>query len=302
VLDWSAVDASVANYYTAGADDEGGWTGSFAITYYGWYDNYDSVERFVITSGSAGDSIRTKDGNDIVKTQGGDDVVNVENGTDQADGGDGVDAVSADLGAETGNILWNLQTNSFAGSADSFTNFEYFGTVTTGSGHDQIVTNAITRNELLYTGIGNDLVTFAGGSDEAYLGVGTDTLIIDWSYLDTGVANYGGIAGDGDGGWTGTFWNSWNGWYTSYHSAERFRITTGSGSDNIHTKDGNDIVKTGAGDDFVDVENGTDQGDGGDGVEETSSGTSPRTALPARPTASPTSNISARSRPAPAAT
>ena len=229
---------------------------------------YTGIDRFVITTGSGNDSISTATGNDIVSTGAGNDFVNVATGTDQADGGTGTDSIRADMSAATTAILWNIQTNSYSGPVgSSFTNFESFFELFTGSGNDVIVTSFSAAPEEVVTLGGNDTVTVGGGFDTIFDNAGVDTLIVDYSANTTGVAtsvapafNAGtqGFGGEYDAGATGR---------VSYTGFDRFLITTGSGVDNIVTADGNDSISTGAANDTLNGGAGDDTLDGGAGAD-----------------------------------
>ncbi|HEY0312959.1 MAG TPA: calcium-binding protein [Allosphingosinicella sp.] len=267
LIDWSNATASVTRPSgpTVNGTD-GGWDGQYRNNMDGSTVTYSSVERFDISTGSAGDFITTASGDDVVHLGGGDDYVNVGSGNDTADGGAGIDAISANLSAVTGAVLWNLQTGSYSGPIGNFVNFEYFGTLQTGSGNDVIVTTSLNAGETIITGAGDDSVTIAGGGDSVDGGLGTDTLIVDYSAATQSVTEYGPTA-NASGGYDGQFHNFGEGAFVSYYSIEKFNITTGSGADTIVTKDGDDVVHLGGGDDFVDVGTGGDTADGGAGVD-----------------------------------
>jgi Ca2+-binding RTX toxin-like protein len=253
---------------------------------------YSNIENFQITTGSGNDSIGTGDGDDVVNTGAGDDFVNVGWGDDRADGGSnadgtrGTDGISADLATladgsvDATPVNWNLETNTYSGpgGANAFTNFEYFRTVTTGSGDDVIVTRAINASETINTGEGNDTVTVAGGGDTVNGGAGRDRLIIDYSAATEGVGTSGGPSGSLENGYGGQYTDNTGARFVTYSGIEDFTITTGSGNDSITTGDGDDVVNTGAGNDFVNFGSGNDSGDGGEGVDGFSANRSAATA------------------------
>jgi VCBS repeat-containing protein len=261
VIDWSAATAALNQ---SGGPTANGTTGGFngAFTdYSGRSVSYTSFENFHITSGSGADNFTTASGNDIVGLGLGDDVVNVGSGDDIGDGGAGSDGISADLSAAAAAISWDLQANSYSGPIGSFTNFEYFGVLTTGSGNDVVVTTAAAKGETINLGAGDDRATVVLGGDSVNGGTGNDTLVIDWSGTTFVVSQNGGPTANAIGGFNGGF-NDYSARSVSYTSIENFHITAGSGSDNFSTASGNDIVNLGLGDDFVNIGSGNDTGDG----------------------------------------
>lgn len=63
--------------------------------------DFDSIERFDITTVSGADSITTADGDDRVSTGAGDDSISTVSGADLLDGGAGEDALAGGLGDDT---------------------------------------------------------------------------------------------------------------------------------------------------------------------------------------------------------
>ena len=267
VIDYGDATENVINHGGPSTDATGGLKGQFQASATRYVD-YSSIENFIITTGSGDDVIRTTNsiysGNDVVRTGAGNDVVDVGTGSDVADGGSGNDSISADLGAAVSAIHWNLQTNSYSGPIGSFTNFEYFGLVTTGSGDDVLVTTAGAYNETLILGDGNDSATVLNGYDSIYGGGGTDTLVVDYGAATGNITNTYGPNANADGGYDGTLFET-QGRNVDYNSVENFVITTGSGNDTFTTGNGDDVVSTGAGDDSANVGRGTDHADGGAG-------------------------------------
>jgi len=239
---------------------------------------YSSIEHFDITTGSGNDTITTASGNDSVDAGSGDDLVNTGTGLDNADGGIGTDRISADMSAATANIGWNLEGNTFSGTTNtSFVNFEYFGTVRTGSGNDTIVTTELQQDETIDVGGGSNSVTVKNGRDDVTAGSGTDTLVVDYSAADTNITSLGASPPAGPqpsaNGFDGYFGDLTNR-FVNYHGFDAFDVRTGSGNDNITMGTGavvtNDIVSLGSGDDAVVLGRGVDVADGGigtDGVE-----------------------------------
>ena len=273
IIDWSVTAVNAAN--NSGPTPNGalgGFDGQFTDSA-NVQVAYTSIEHFTITTGSGSDNLTTASGNDIVSLGSNNDFVDVGSGVDQADGGANEDGISADMSSATAAILWNLETGSFSGIAGaSFINFEYFGTLTTGSGNDVIITGNAARNETINLGDGDDNATVrnstAGNSDRVNGGSGSDRLTIDWSTATTSVRNNTGPNANGAlGGFDGTYNETGASRSVVYTSIEHFTIIGGTGNDILTTASGNDIVFLGLGDDFVDVGSGVDQADGGDGED-----------------------------------
>ena len=267
IIDWSDATGSILDVELLVGTVLLGYAGAFAdgltreVTFLG-------VEHFTIRSGSGNDRIITGDGNDVLEMGAGDDFGNVGTGTDSADGGNGTDGISYNQSGTSTAITHDLAANSYTGPG-SYSNFEYFGAIQTGSGDDTIVTTSIDLDETISTNGGNDSVTVAGGSDTVDGGSGSDELIVDYSASTTAVTG-GGSSGAGsiaDG----------EGRSVDYSGFERFVIRTGSGDDNVVitgaasvTYDlggGNNSVVGGSGDDVFDASEGNDTIDGGGGSD-----------------------------------
>jgi len=244
--------------------------------------SYGGIERFEITtgtgnddiiSGAADDIVSVGDGNDEVHSsggddqvfgQGGDDLIDVGTGDDSADGGTGIDGIIADMSAAVSAISWNLNANTYTGPIGAFANLEYFSSVVTGSGNDQLVSGAGDFDELIDAGDGDDTITIFNGVDNVQGGAGNDTMVLAWGAATTAVVTTGFF--------TDNFTRT-----ASYGGIERFVITTGSGNDDIVTSGADDIVSLGngadhalggGGDDALDGGAGNDTLDGGSGADE----------------------------------
>ena len=234
-----------------------------------------AFEMFAITTGSGNDVISTADfsgddtvnlgggndiaatgaGNDFVDGGAGNDDINVGTGSDTADGGADTDRISADLSAAVSSIAWVLPSNFYSGPIGSFTNFEYFGIVSTGSGTDAIVTGSGNFNETVNLGAGNDTITVSMGNDSVNGEADNDNLIVNYggstAAVTTGLSSYGNGADRN----------------VVFAAFEMFAITTGSGNDVISTASfsGDDFVNLGAGNNFATTGAGNDSLGGGAG-------------------------------------
>ncbi|HEX8239032.1 MAG TPA: calcium-binding protein [Allosphingosinicella sp.] len=248
---------------------------------------YSSIEVFNITTGSGNDIIRgggittTIPGNFINQYSlgAGDDLFYSMGGTDTVDAGAGVDGFSGTLGANGGAILWSLQPTALPGLHNIYTGFEYFLSLTTGSGQDTIVTANANRADAITLGAGSDTATLYDGFDIVIGGEsgagnvdsGFDTLIVNYGAATSSVFNQGSITGN-SAGFTGRFTDGVTR-SVNFEAIDRFLIATGSGADNIVTGDGNDEIRTGGGNDIANAGAGNDFIDGGSGDDSMTGGT-----------------------------
>ncbi len=236
----------------------------------GWYLSFDSIEKFDLTTGSGNDYIDLHAVNSGVKlnTGGGDDFVITGQGADIIDLGSGINGWSADRSNLATAIGINFQTGIYSGPG-SATGFSYTSTFSTGSGGDTIVSSTGAYGETFNANGGDDSIKIFRGNDVVNAGLGTDTLIVDYSLSNRNQSL--GVGGSGLGGFGGTLSDGaadGNGWYLSFDSVEKFDLTTGSGDDSIDLHAVNSGVKlsTGGGNDFVTTGQGADIIDLGGGV------------------------------------
>jgi Ca2+-binding RTX toxin-like protein len=241
---------------------------------------FENIDRFSIITGSGADTIITGTGNDQVFSGSGDDNVDVGSGDDTADGGIGFDTISADLSQAATGIFFDIRANAYSGGIGSFTNFERFGTLKTGSGNDTIITSgdrpvgggAVSgSDETIDVGAGNDRVTHYSGADVVIGGSGFDTLVVDYRGK-TGFVSWEVHPTEGMGtfasGYNGVFRNDSSGSRVTYTGIEAFVITVGNGaSATIRTGSGDDIITTGDGGDLITPGGGSDMVNAGAGLD-----------------------------------
>ena len=222
----------------------------------------------VIILGGGNDFAASGAGDDEVSGGAGNDLIDVGSGDDSAIGGPGVDGISADLTAATFTIFWNLRLDSYSGPIGSFTGFEYFEQVWTGSGHDVLVTGFGSLDDRVDLGAGDDSVDVGGGHDVVSGGPGFDTLIVGFGHSTTSVT--GGL-----GPSTFSTFANQSGDVVEFTNFERFEIATGSGNDSIDlfNGSGNDVISLGDGQDFAASGAGDDILDGGAGADTMIGGT-----------------------------
>jgi hypothetical protein len=171
---------------------------------------------------------------------------------------------------------------------------QYFGTGTvsgiealtlkTGAGADKIVTaatvagitNTFGYDDQIETNDGADAAVVTGGRDTVDLGLGTDTLTVDWSLIGRSVGTLDALAagdvpltGSLATGYSGIFFGDDSRYYNrvDFSGVEHFIVKSGTGADGIRTGDGNDTVSSGDGDDTLNTGKGTDVVIGGLGVD-----------------------------------
>jgi Ca2+-binding RTX toxin-like protein len=134
--------------------------------------------------------------------------------------------------------------------------------LTTGSGADVINLSALTGNDVVNTGIGDDTINLGRGMREsADGGVGTDTFILDASMATSGLRM---------GYYSNNYYriNSTDGNYIAdFAGMERLNITGGNGSDRLNGFDLGDTLSGGNGTDFLNGGKGNDILTGGAGAD-----------------------------------
>ena len=280
VLDLAGVTVGLSNNLASGAN---GFSGT--LFYPGGLGtmSWSAVDHFTISTGSGADTILTGSGNDVVNSGSGNDTVDVGTGLNQADGGAGLDRISVDMSTASAAVLWDLVANTYSGpGGTSFSNFEQFGTLRTGSGNDVIKSASLLESffnsEYIYTGGGSDTVTMVrsgsnlGTTVGIDMGTGTDDrLVLDLSGVTVGLSNSLGSDPNGFGGTLyypgGTGVISWGGvdHFTILAGSSNDSFTTGTGNDYLDGDDGNDNLNGGGGIDTLLGGNGADALDGGDG-------------------------------------
>lgn len=223
-----------------------------------------NFERFNITGGSFHDRL---DGGVLADTlSGGDgnDVLNGGAGTDKIDGGLGNDTYIGNYGTLAGAVTLTMTAagaGTVTGPATKLTGIENVQ-LTTGSGADVINLSALTGNDVVNTGIGDDTINLGRGMREsADGGVGTDTFILDASMATSGLRM---------GYYSNNYYriNSTDGNYIAdFAGMERLNITGGTGSDRLNGFDLGDTLSGGNGTDFLNGGKGNDILTGGAGAD-----------------------------------
>ncbi|HEX9933311.1 MAG TPA: hypothetical protein VGB08_10765, partial [Allosphingosinicella sp.] len=236
-------DTLIANYSAATGDivSDGPRAGTSGEGFDGAYYQsiggnpavtYSSIERFDITTGGGNDNIRTASGDDIVRTGAGNDFVNFGSGSDSGDGGTDNDGFSADLSTYGSGVSFDLTSTGAQGGPGTIVNFEYLGILTTTGLADVVITGAINENETVNLGGGDDRVTVAGGMDAVNGGIGTDTLVANYSAATGNIISDGPRASTSGEGFDGGYYQSvGSNPGVTFTSFERFHITTGIGAD-----------------------------------------------------------------------
>ena len=263
IIDWSRLDYGVGinNVYQV-VDSNGGYSGYFIINGSTARVDYSSVEAFDITGTKYADTMRGRDGNDAMNGGAGNDMLDAGKGNDVLDGGSGVDGFAKDFTNVNQAITIDLTTNTITGvTTTTIANLEYLLDVRTGNGADTFITLDARYNDVAWGGGGADTAYFYAGEDRFEAGSGKDTLIIDYSALDTdnGISTY--VTEDtSNGGWRGNYYVE-SGNRSDFTGVEVMQvigtknndtIAGGSGNDRFDGGDGRDTLRGGDGNDVLD--------------------------------------------------
>jgi Ca2+-binding RTX toxin-like protein len=182
--------------------------------------NFVNIENVIIFAGTGNDNVTTGAGNDIYLDSlaavsgddffgggGGDDYQFIQTGHDKGDGGDGYDGAQLEWGDATAAVI------SAAPSA------AYEIRLQTGGSRSAELKNI--ENIVLFSGSGNDNVTFVNGDDLAFGGNGND--VFDGGGGDDYLAGEGGTDD----------------------------LRGGAGADDLDGGSGDDTLRGGTGDDFL---------------------------------------------------
>ncbi len=227
--------------------------------------NYSGVEAFELTGGSAGDVLRGGSLDDILVGNGGNDILNGGSGKDVITGGTGIDKYIGNYSAElnqvklTQNAAGNGVLSNTGTTLSSIEQVE----LRTGSGNDILNFNALSTDQTLWTGAGNDTVYLGKGTRE-YLdmeGGSADLMIADMSLATSGV-NLVSIP-------YGARYQTANGSYQlDFFGVESVNLTGSAFNDKLYGYGASDVLNGGTGNDMLVGANGADTLTGGLGVDQ----------------------------------
>ncbi|MBD1863620.1 S-layer family protein [Trichocoleus sp. FACHB-46] len=232
--------------------------------------SFSNIERFNITGTANNDSIFGGYGDDVLNGGAGDDLISGSGGADTIDGGAGDDALKdVDFSADTTGLNFN-DTNPITGNitlanGTVATNVEFIDGLTTGIGNDNI-NYSRQRNNTINTGAGNDKINSGLGYDYVDGGEGEDTLVIDYSSLDS-------MSGSGNSyyyGYNSSYYSGYgvNGYSSiNFSNIEHLNVTGTANSDIFGGGSGSDVLSGGAGNDVISSCGGADLIDGGAGED-----------------------------------
>ncbi|WP_439614529.1 M10 family metallopeptidase C-terminal domain-containing protein, partial [Reyranella sp.] len=293
VMDWHAATTAIV-YHALGVNNssEIGMTESYERASAGVGDSvqylyFKEVERFELTGGTVGDTLRGGEVDDILIGNGGDDILMGGGGIDVLNGGDGFDSATLKLGGGSNTIrladamgsgsitlsngtqLISIEALSLeAGDGDDF--LDVRGTVANPPGNPYA-----NRTNTYFSGFaGNDTLavdlatsygaTFDGGAGSR------DTLIMDWSasqrdvYRNVGEDNLYRSFSHSVTVLVGGHYVTTDYYYTTtFTNVERFELTGGTANDTLaggvlddvlKTIGGRDTLGAGAGDDLLIVD------------------------------------------------
>lgn len=249
VLDWGTATSNIANVYLGN-----GWSryfmadGSSAVDYAG-------IERFQLTGGLGHDALTGGGLNDTLNGDAGRDVIQGGGGTDlwRGNAGAATDGLSLAMSAAGNGTLTGIGTT--LKSIESVV-------LTTGTGNDTINLGALSGNDTLSTGNGDDVIDIGRGLSETVdAGNGVDVLTADFGLALTSVRMF--YTGNG---WTAA--EAIGGDYRlDFGGVERLNLTGSSRNDRMYGFDGNDTLNGAAGSDQLNGGNGDDVLTGGAGPD-----------------------------------
>lgn len=259
VLSYGGAQAAVSNVYIGNGWYRYGVADGSAAT------SWTAFERFDIASGSGHDALSGAAGNDTLNGGTGNDTLDGVAGSDVITGGSGRDLWRADysgLGDTVTLTLSGAGNGTVTGAGTTLNGIESVA-ITTGNGNDRFDFSALTGDDTVYAGLGDDVINLGRGLAETADGnLGNDSLTIDVSLATAGVRmSYAG------NGWTVA--QATNGSYTAYMasiesltflgSARNDRAYGFDGSDVLNGRAGSDILNGGAGNDLLIGGSGADQ-------------------------------------------
>lgn len=249
IMNWGAATSNIQFTVNAFGNDYWWWkyenSEGDRLRYYAF-----DIEEFNLTGGSGNDYLtgREANNNDTLVGGAGNDTLYGSGGNDIIDGGAGNDLWIADQSAEVQNILVDAllsQTVSQGGLGTGLNirNIEQL-TLATGAGADVINTGNYALNDNVFTAGGDDKVNLGLGSDTANGGDGFDLLEFNWSSLTSDISRVY------DAGWW-LYSNSENTTSLREINFDVFKLTGGSGNDNLYGGGSNDTLVGNAGNDYL---------------------------------------------------
>ena len=275
-IDWSGqlYGSGVASFLSV--DTNGGSRG-FYLNYGGDRVDFTSVEQFSITGTSRNDRITTSNGDDVLLGLAGDDVLNAGAGVDTIDGGAGFDGLGKDLTASTANLVIDLARNRLIGDATTIAGLEYISDLKTGTGNDRILTTFGKGDDRVLTSAGNDAANFYNGADRFDAGSGRDTLVVDYSRIDSDRGISSSISVDADNGGSKGYYFLESDVRVDFTGVDKVSvvgtdnndvITGTAGNDKLVGGDGRDTLNGGGGNDVLLGGDTADTLNGGDGSDQ----------------------------------
>ncbi|MBD2121237.1 Ig-like domain-containing protein [Trichocoleus sp. FACHB-262] len=266
VLDYSSLDYMYGGYPSV--------YGSGSGYYYGYGANgssnisFSNIEHLRVSGTANNDIFGGGSGSDVLNGGAGNDVISGGGGADLIDGGAGEDGLGdADFSANTTGLSFSDATaiagNITLANGTVATNVEFIDGLTTGSGNDTINFSR-QRNNTINTGAGNDKINSGLGYDYVDGGEGEDTLVIDYSALNSmsgGFDYYSPSAGYFLGYGTDSYSS------INFSNIEHLNVTGTANNDIFRGGSGSDVLNGGAGNDVISGGGGADKIDGGAGED-----------------------------------
>jgi Ca2+-binding RTX toxin-like protein len=263
--------------------------------------NYSGFDRLIFTGGSASDSLVGGAGFDTLTGNGGNDTLDGGAGPNRLVGGAGRDLGKIDLSGDIGaGLVVDFVAGNSIVAGSRFIQIESLG-LKAGGGNDAIsvakahgsseifgnggadtLTGAVSWNDTLDGGDGNDVIAFnygdsvRGGNGDDSLSItqkpvtgfftsvngdaGLDTLTVDFSSAVLGFTSSNGNVGSGSIG------------AVTFQNIELMFVTGGSGADSIAGGQGSDTLSGGEGADTISGLSDTDYITGGHGADKLTGG------------------------------
>ncbi len=213
----------------------------------------DSVERYVVSTGSGADSLRGGTGNDILSGGSGNDFLTGRAGVNTLSGGDGNDRFSVEGGVDAIDGGAGIDTVSVAAGATAIN----WGTLVSGTYNGSVFQNV--ENYEVVSDFANAMTVMVSGPLGASGFISGDG---GGNLIDRLIADFSGGIQVVDLG----FFGLTSGGHTlSYTSIDELLITGGAANDVLRGGNGNDTLSGGGGDDELSGGAGSDALNGGAG-------------------------------------
>lgn len=221
-------------------------------------------ERFDIASGSGHDTLNGGTLKDRLRGRDGDDLLIGYNGADTIDGGNGNDTWRGHFSTASNNLSLTMDATgkgTLVGAGAKIFKIENVE-LTTGTGADTINLSALTGNDVILSGDGNDIVNVGRGLlEQAQGGAGTDKLIANFALAESGVT----LSSQAYGWWKAA--SAGGDYVLDFLGFEKLQLSGSAYNDRLTGFGDADTLRGAAGTDILDGGGGSDILFGGAGVD-----------------------------------